>query len=156
MLWAGRAGENVVGEFNRATFFGCALLGMQLKYKACTLHQKVMQDRCKFGCMIGQTQTHHVSLCDPFVKKFVEGVSTIYASVIYRDGQKRWGCLLSYSQAQPGRDITQPSLRLLAKPCNYNSVSPTSCDHCHRPHSHAVHLITTDFSLYRQCPPIMN
>ena len=30
---------------------------------------------------------------------------------------KRWGCLLSYSQAEPGRELTQPSPHLLAEPC---------------------------------------
>ena len=30
---------------------------------------------------------------------------------------KRRGCLLSYSQAEPGRELTQPSPRLLAEPC---------------------------------------
>ena len=30
---------------------------------------------------------------------------------------KSHGCLLSYSQAEPGRKITQPSPRLLAEPC---------------------------------------
>ena len=29
----------------------------------------------------------------------------------------RRGCLLSYSQAEPGRKLTQPSPRLLAEPC---------------------------------------
>ena len=38
--------------------------------------------------------------------------------VIYVQGSaKRWGCLLSYSQAEPGRELTQPSYRLLAEPC---------------------------------------
>ena len=30
---------------------------------------------------------------------------------------KRRGCLLSYSQAEPGREVTQPSPRLLADHC---------------------------------------
>ena len=30
---------------------------------------------------------------------------------------KRLGCLLSYSQAEPGRELTQPIPRLLAEPC---------------------------------------
>ena len=33
---------------------------------------------------------------------------------------KRRGCLLSYSQAEPGRESTQPSPRLLAEPCCYS------------------------------------
>ena len=31
---------------------------------------------------------------------------------------KRRGCLLSYSQAEPGRELTQPSPCLFAEPCN--------------------------------------
>ena len=30
---------------------------------------------------------------------------------------KRRGCLLSYSQSEPGRELTQPSPRLSAEPC---------------------------------------
>ena len=30
---------------------------------------------------------------------------------------KRRGCLLSYNQAEPGRELTQPSPRLFAEPC---------------------------------------
>ena len=30
---------------------------------------------------------------------------------------KRRGCLLSYSQAEQGKELTQPSPRLLAEPC---------------------------------------
>ena len=33
---------------------------------------------------------------------------------------KRRACLLSYSQAEPGRELTQPSPRLLAEPCITN------------------------------------
>ena len=36
---------------------------------------------------------------------------------------KRRGCLLSYSQAEPGRALTQPSPRLLAEPCSQKFVS---------------------------------
>ena len=39
---------------------------------------------------------------------------------LHRDVQrsaKRRGCLLSYSQAELGRELTQPSPRLLAEPC---------------------------------------
>ena len=39
--------------------------------------------------------------------------------VIIQRSAKRWGCLLSYSQAEPGRELTQPSPRLLAEPCRY-------------------------------------
>ena len=37
---------------------------------------------------------------------------------------KRRGCLLTYSQAEPGRVLTQPSPRLLAEPCT-KSRQPT-------------------------------
>ena len=37
---------------------------------------------------------------------------------------KRRGCLLTYSQAEPGRELTQPSPRLLAEPCT-KSRQPT-------------------------------
>ena len=30
---------------------------------------------------------------------------------------KRCGCLLSYSQAEPGRELMQPRKHLLAEPC---------------------------------------
>ena len=36
---------------------------------------------------------------------------------------KRRGCLLSYSQAEPGRELTQPSPRLLAEPCILTATS---------------------------------
>ena len=36
---------------------------------------------------------------------------------ILQRSAKRRGCLLSYSQAEPGRKLTQPSPRLLAEPC---------------------------------------
>ena len=39
---------------------------------------------------------------------------------ILRSAQRR-GCLLSYSQAEPGRELTQPSPRLLAEPCTLTS-----------------------------------
>ena len=32
---------------------------------------------------------------------------------------KRRGCLLSYSQAEPGRELTQPRKHLLAEPCSH-------------------------------------
>ena len=37
---------------------------------------------------------------------------------IQRSG-KRCGCLLSYSQAEPGRALTQPRKHLLAEPCMF-------------------------------------
>ena len=36
---------------------------------------------------------------------------------------KRRDCLLSYSQAQPGRELTQPSPCLLAEPCNVQGIT---------------------------------
>ena len=38
-------------------------------------------------------------------------------SVCIQRSAKRRGCLLSYSQAEPGRELTQPIPRLLAEPC---------------------------------------
>ena len=43
---------------------------------------------------------------------------------LYRDRQKRHGCLLSYSQAEPGRELTQPRKHLLAEPCTFSSLPP--------------------------------
>ena len=40
----------------------------------------------------------------------------------YRDRQNRRGCLLCYRQAEPGRELTQPSPRLLAEPCEYSHI----------------------------------
>ena len=37
--------------------------------------------------------------------------------VVLQRSKKRCGCLLSYSQAEPGREFTQTSPRLLAEPC---------------------------------------
>ena len=42
---------------------------------------------------------------------------------------KRRGCLLSYSQAEPGRELTQPSPRLLAEPCTLSAVLPPNPCH---------------------------
>ena len=39
-----------------------------------------------------------------------------HAPTIQRPAKRR-GCLLSYGQAEPGRELMQPSLRLLAEPC---------------------------------------
>ena len=36
---------------------------------------------------------------------------------------KRRGCLLSYSQAEPGRELTQPSPHILAEPCTVISFT---------------------------------
>ena len=41
---------------------------------------------------------------------------------------KRRGCLLSYSQAEPGRELTKPSPRLLAEPCNVATKDDRVCD----------------------------
>ena len=43
--------------------------------------------------------------------------------LIYRVQQKRRGCLLSYSQAEPERELTQPSPRLLAEPCKVHLLA---------------------------------
>ena len=40
-----------------------------------------------------------------------------YIRALYRDWQKRRGCWLSYSQAEPGRELTQPRKHLLAELC---------------------------------------
>ena len=42
--------------------------------------------------------------------------------MLYRDQQKRRGCLLSYSRAEPGRELTQPRPRLLAEPCTSSQI----------------------------------
>ena len=39
------------------------------------------------------------------------------ASELQRSAKRR-GCLLSYSQAEPGRELTQPRKHLLAEPCS--------------------------------------
>ena len=54
---------------------------------------------------------------------------------------KRCGCLLSYSQAEPGRELTQPSPRLLAEPCRWgiacmevkSSIPPCMINFCPGP-----------------------
>ena len=38
-------------------------------------------------------------------------------AIFVQRSAKRWGCLLSYSQAEPGRELTQPRKHLLAEPC---------------------------------------
>ena len=43
--------------------------------------------------------------------------STSSAAAALQGSAKRRGCLLSNSQADPGRELTQPSPRLLAEPC---------------------------------------
>ena len=42
---------------------------------------------------------------------------------LYRDRQKK----LSYSQAEPGREITQPSPRLLGEPCVWSKCTKVTC-----------------------------
>ena len=41
----------------------------------------------------------------------------LFLEVTVQRSAKRRGCLLSYSQAEPGRELTQPSPWLLAEPC---------------------------------------
>ena len=43
----------------------------------------------------------------------------LVSEVTVQRSAKRRGCLLSYSQAEPGRELTQPSPRLLAEPSMY-------------------------------------
>ena len=52
----------------------------------------------------------------------------ICPAVVQRSA-KRWGCLLSYSQADPGRELTQPRPRLLAQPCIWNWECLLGCRH---------------------------
>ena len=52
-----------------------------------------------------------VSPCMCCIQAQAKCVSDIQGSA------KRRGCLLSYSQAEPGRELTQPIPRLLAEPC---------------------------------------
>ena len=63
-------------------------------------------------------QCHALSL-----KWAIECVVCFEDRAFYRDWQKRRGCLLSYSQAEPGRDLSQPSPRLIAEPCTDNPES---------------------------------
>ena len=49
------------------------------------------------------------------------GPTTNFSYKIQRSAKRR-GCLLSYSQAEPGRELTQPSPRLLAEPCSMDSI----------------------------------
>ena len=45
-----------------------------------------------------------------------------------KSSAKRLGCLLSYSQAEPGRELTQPSPCLLAEPCSTEIIQyPLQC-----------------------------
>ena len=52
------------------------------------------------------------------------GPSGAVPTFLYRDRQKRRGCLLSYSQAEPGRELTQPRKHLFAEPCMNTPCSP--------------------------------
>ena len=42
-----------------------------------------------------------------------------YSDDVSTDIGKRRSCLISYSQAEPGRELTQPSPHLLAEPCRW-------------------------------------
>ena len=53
------------------------------------------------------------------VGNFSEGKSVVDLPNVQRSAKRR-GCLLSYSQAEPGRELIQPSPRLLAEPCIVN------------------------------------
>ena len=50
------------------------------------------------------------------MKNFWWPLKRTYPSAIAGSAKRR-GCLLSYSQAELGRELTQPSSRLLAEPC---------------------------------------
>ena len=53
------------------------------------------------------------------------GISSLSSTLVQRSAKMR-GCLLSYSQAEPGRELTQPKPRLLAEPCILSpSFSPS-------------------------------
>ena len=63
---------------------------------------------CKFRCVVTHFVEQHLRDCDEGEQGERPGVQR---------SAKRRGCLLSYSQAEPGRELTQPSPRLLAQPC---------------------------------------
>ena len=56
-------------------------------------------------------------LCIKEKKMIVWSMRKMLAGISLHRSTKRCGCLLSYSQAEPGRELTQPSPRLLAEPC---------------------------------------
>ena len=41
---------------------------------------------------------------------------------LYRDRQRKRGCLLSYSQTEPVRALSQPRKHLLAEPCSISAT----------------------------------
>ena len=83
----------------------------------------------------GKNAGWRINSCIGFVGSFPTGrwavVATTYRSAsscnackpksilpkALQGSAKRRGCLLSYSQAEPGRDLTQPRKHLLAEPC---------------------------------------
>ena len=72
----------------------------------------------------------YVMVFGTFTQRGYNGVPTTWKariaftrwSGLLQRSAKRRGCLLSYSQAEPGRELTQPSLRLLAEPCKIISL----------------------------------
>ena len=64
-----------------------------------------------------------MDICCGMEIKVAGGFNEIFCNHIVQRWAKRRGCLLSYSQAEPGRELTQPSPRLLAEPCSLFSDS---------------------------------
>ena len=56
-------------------------------------------------------------------KQFPQWVYDGLVNQVQRSAKRR-GCLLSYSQAEPGRELTKPSPRLLAEPCRIGQSDP--------------------------------
>ena len=64
----------------------------------------------KFEC---QSSTEVLEKLDVFAI----GIGALEDAQKVQRSAKRRGCLLSYSRAEPGRKLTQPSPSLLAEPC---------------------------------------
>ena len=47
----------------------------------------------------------------------LQGRTNVFSSFHVQRSAKRRSCLLCYSQAEPGRELTQPRKHLLAEPC---------------------------------------
>ena len=54
------------------------------------------------------------------------GIGVTRQDYVQRSAKGR-GCLLSYSQAEPGRELTHPSPRLLAAPCRMFNGAFRAC-----------------------------
>ena len=68
----------------------------------------------------GRAQCHFASFSGQRVQAHTPYYSIIFCTHLQRSAKRR-GCLLSYSQAEPRRELTQPSPRLLAEPCTFLS-----------------------------------